>query len=453
MKQPEQTHLSLFALTWPLFIELFLHILMGNADTLMLSLYSDNSVAAVGVSNQILSLVIVMFGFVATGTAILVAQNLGSSNHLAATQVSVISLATNLVFGVSLSLFVFFMSDTLLTWMDMPAELMAEGDIYLQMVGGLAFTQAIILTAGAILRSYGFTRDAMYATIGMNILNIIGNYILIFGAFGLPELGVKGVAISTNISRIVGLVVIMVLLLKRVPHKLEFTKVFKMPAKHLKNLLAIGIPSAGEQLSYNASQMVITIFVTAMGTQALTTKVYTQNLMMFMYLFAIAIAQGTQILIGHQIGGGKFAEAYTRCLKSLRIAIIISFSCALTFSIFSEPILSIFTSDSAILSVGMMLIWLTVVLEPGRAFNIVIINSLRAAGDVRFPVIVGIMSMWGVAVGLSYLLGIHFGWGLFGVWVAFIVDEWLRGILMLRRWKSKVWIEKSFVAQETEQAA
>lgn len=448
MTAKKHQNLSLFALTWPLFIEFFLHMLMGNADTLMLSLYSDNSVAAVGVSNQILSLIIVMFGFIATGTAILVAQNLGAKNPIAASEVSVISLATNLAFGLILSVIVFLSSKNLLNMMDLPNELMDEADSYLSIVGGFSFIQALIMTAGAIIRSYGFTRDAMYVTLGMNILNIVGNYLFIFGPMGIPVLGVEGVAISTSVSRFLGLIAIIILLIKRVPHKLEFFKVFKMPYIHLKNLLAIGIPSAGEQLSYNGSQMVITYFITMLGTEALTTKVYASNLMMFIYLFAIALSQGTQILVGHYMGARKFEEAYKRCLKSLRLAILLSFLCALVFAIFSKQLLSIFTDNNEILIAGSILIWLTIILEPGRAFNLVIINSLRATGDVKFPVIIGILSMWGVSVTLSYFLGIYLGWGLVGIWIAFTADEWLRGLLVLRRWKSKAWMNKSFVVSK-----
>ena len=303
------------------------------------------------------------------------------------------------------------------------------------------------------MRSYGFTREAMYVTIGMNVLNICGNYVLIFGAFGLPALGVQGVAISTTVSRVIGLLVIFYLLIKRIPHKLPFTEIFSLPIMHLKNLLAIGIPAAGEQLSYNASQMAITYFVTMLGTEALTTKVYAQNLMMFIYLFALAIAQGTQILIGHKMGAGRLEAAYNRGLKSLRLSILISFLCALMFTIFSKQLLSIFTTNENIIALGSLLILITILLEPGRAFNIVIINSLRAAGDVKFPVIVGIIVMWGVAVSLSYILGIHFGLGLVGVWIAFTLDEWIRGLLMLKRWKSRKWMNKSFVKQEEQQLA
>ncbi|MEK5443797.1 MATE family efflux transporter [Fredinandcohnia sp. FSL W7-1320] len=437
--------LTLFALTWPIFIELLLHMLMGNADTLMLSMYSDNSVAAVGVANQILSLIIVMFGFIATGTAVLVAQHFGANNQKSAPEVSVVSIIANLVFGLILSFIVFIWSKKLLLLMDLPVELLDEADSYLSIVGIFSFLQALIMTIGAVIRSYGFTRDTMYVTIGMNILNVIGNYIFIFGPFGLPVLGVEGVAISTSVSRLIGLFVITFLLIKRVDHGLPFKEVFTLPKQHIQNLLKIGIPSAGEQLSYNSSQMFITYFITIMGTQALTTKVYAQNLMMFIFLFSIAISQGTQILVGQMIGARQINDAYQRALKSLKLAILISAAMAIVFSIFKEPLLSIFTNNQDIIKTGGILILLTIILEPGRAFNLVLINALRAAGDVKLPVYMGILSMWGICVPIAYVLGVHFELGLIGVWISFIVDEWLRGIIMLWRWRSRAWERKSFV--------
>jgi putative MATE family efflux protein len=439
--------LSLFAITWPLFIEILLYMLMGNADTLMLSQYSDNSVAAVGVSNQILSMVIVMFGFIATGTAILVAQNLGAKRDDQAREVSVVSIGANLVFGLILSAGVFIFSEQLLGVMDLPPELLDEANAYLKIVGGFSFIQSLIMTVGSIVRSYGFTRDIMYVTIGMNVLNVIGNYLFIFGPFGIPVLGVEGVAISTSVSRILGLLAAIYIMMKRIPGSLPMSMVFRFPKKHLKNLLNIGIPSAGEHLSYNGSQMLITYFIATLGTQALTAKVYTQNVMMFVFLFSIAISQGTQIIIGHMVGAKEIDNAYKRALKSLKLAIIISISTAAIVSFFAKDLLGIFTDNMSIIELGSTLILLTIILEPGRSFNLVLISSLRAAGDVKFPVYMGILSMWGVSVTLSYFLGIYLGLGLVGIWIAFIADEWLRGLLMLWRWRSKVWVKKSFVAE------
>ncbi|MBU9711457.1 MATE family efflux transporter [Evansella tamaricis] len=452
--QKNAAKFTLYALTWPIFIEILLHMLMGNADTLMLSQYDDNAVAAVGVANQIMSIIIVMFGFVATGTTILIAQYLGAKQRKKASHIAVVSIIANCAFGLILSAILFIFGEQILLLMNLPEELLSPSLIYLQLVGGFSFVQSLIMTFGAIVKSHGFTKDAMYVTIGMNIVNVFGNYIFIFGAFGLPVLGVTGVAISTAVSRILGLIVLFIYMYKRLNGELPWSYLTKkFPKEELQQLLKIGVPSAGEQLSYNASQMVVTVFIATMGTAALTTRVYVFNIIMFAMLFSIAIGQGTQILISYLIGKGKVKEAYHRCLKSLWIAMAVSTFGTLVFALFRETLLGIFTDNPEIIKLGGILIIMSIILEPGRAFNLVVINSLRAAGDVKFPVYIGIISMWGVCVTVSYGAGIMLGLGLVGIWLALILDEWIRGVLMLFRWKSRRWESMAFVNKKSASAS
>ncbi|WP_342501290.1 MATE family efflux transporter [Bacillus sp. FSL W7-1582] len=442
----EKSHPSLFALTWPIFIEISLYMLMGSADTLMLSQYSDNSVAAVGVSNQLLNLLIVMFSFITTGTTIVIAQLLGAGRNQEATLVAYVSLGTNFLISFVISLLMFVLAVPILHMMGLSSELMPDATVFLQIVGLLSFIQALIMTYSAILKSYGFTRDTMYVTIGMNLLNVAGNYLVIFGPFGFPVLGVMGVALSTSFARLIGLTAMILIVRHRIGLRFSFKRMFYIQRTHLKKLLKIGIPSAGEQLSYNGSQMIITLFITFMGTQALAAKVYTQNLMMFIMLFGAAISQGTQILIGRLIGAKEFDAAYRRCMKSLYWAIAISLLSSTALSLSSTHLLTFFTSNSEIIQIASVLLILTIILEPGRSFNMVIINSLRAAGDAKFPVYMAMISMWGIGLPIAYLLGIQLEMGLIGVWISFIVDEWVRGIFMYRRWRSRVWTEYRFTS-------
>lgn len=440
----EKTHPSLFALTWPIFIEISLYMLMGSADTLMLSQYSDNSVAAVGVSNQLLNLLIVMFSFITTGTTIVIAQLLGADRKQEATQVAYVSLGTNFLISFVISLLMFVLAVPILHMMGLSSELMPDAAVFLQIVGLLSFIQALIMTYSAILKSYGYTRDTMYVTIGMNLLNVAGNYLVIFGPFGFPVLGVMGVAFSTSLARLIGLMAMILIVRRRIGLRFSLKSMFHIQRTHLKKLLKIGIPSAGEQLSYNGSQMIITLFITFMGTQALAAKVYTQNLMMFIMLFGAAISQGTQILIGRHIGAKEFDAAYRRCMKSLYWAIGIALLSSTALSLSSTHLLTFFTSNHEIIQIAATLLLLTIILEPGRSFNMVIINSLRAAGDAKFPVYMAMISMWGIGLPIAYLLGIQLEMGLIGVWISFIVDEWVRGIFMYRRWRSRVWTEYRF---------
>jgi len=440
--------LTLFALTWPIFIEILLHMLMGNADTLMLSQYSDESVAAVGVANQILFIVIVILSFVVTGTTILISQFLGAKKEQEAANVATLSVGLNALVGIVLSLIFVFFSSYFLRAMNLPEELMEEGLVYIRLVGGFTILQSLIFTFTAILKSYGFTRDVMYITMGMNAINVIGNYLFIFGPFGLPILGVEGVAISTVASRFLGLLVVIYYFYRKLSIKLSLANMFAFKKNNGHEIIKIGIPSAGEHLSYNTSQICITFFIAMLGTQVITTKIYTQNIMMLIFLFALALSQGTQILIGRKIGAQQIEEAYQLGIKTLKMALLISLSLASIFYLISEPLFSIFTSNTDIIQQGTLLLLLTIILEPGRTFNLVIGSALRATGDTRFPAIIGIASMWGLSVPLAYFFGIYLGYGLPGIWVAFILDEWIRGIIMLLRWRSRVWVKMSFIKNE-----
>lgn len=449
MSDIKKRKLNLVSLTWPIFVEILLFMLLGSVDTLMLGKYSDNAVAAVGVSNQLIGMMNILFGVLSTGTAILVAQNLGANNRDMASKVTVVSLMLNFFVGLILSGAMYFGSEPLLRLMNIRIDLIGYGKDYLGIVGGFLFLQSVLMTITAVVRNHGYTKISMYVTLGMNILHVILDYAFIFGPFGIPVLGVKGVAISTNICKLLGLAVMLYILLTRVEKKLTLSHIRPFPKDVLKDLLKIGIPTAGEQLSYNLSQIVVTFFINMLSNEALTTRAYVQNIIMFSYLFAVAIGQGTEILVGHLVGEGRKERAYKACLKSLKIAMIVSVSMAAIFAIFRTQLFSIFTENKSIIYTGGIILIIDVLLEPGRAFNLVVINSLRAAGDVRFPVYMGILSMWGVSVVLSYILGIHFGIGIIGMWIAFTCDEWLRGLLMLWRWRSKKWESMSFIKVKT----
>jgi len=441
---------SLYSITWPIFVEVFLFMLMGNIDTMMLSRVSDEAVAAVGVTNQIISIAIVMFGFVSAGASIIVAQNLGAKRYLDAQKIGAVAIGFNLLFGIFLSLIMSLLSNFFLNLMNVPPELLSYSKNYMLIVGGFLFVQAALSSAGAVLRSNGFTRDAMYVSLFMNIMNIIGNSLFIFGLFGFPKLGVTGVAISTSFSRIIGFVLIMLILSKRINHWYTIKEYFNFKKAYIRGILSVGLPAAGEHLAYNTSQILNTYFITMMGTMALTTKVYAQNLSSFIFLFSVSVAQGTQIIVGHLIGAKKNEDAYHIALRSLKISFVVSLSIAVLFAILSKYLFQIFTIDKAIIQLGSYLLMINIILEAGRTFNLVLISSLRAAGDVNFPVIMGIISMFGVSVTLTYILGIHYGLGIVGAWIGFALDEWFRGIFMFFRWKSRIWEKKVLVKQTVE---
>ena len=360
-------------------------------------------------------------------------------------QVVGVSLLVNLVVGGTISLFLYSMNTTILGWMGLGPELMADGAEYMRIVGSFAFFQAISLTLSASLRSANKAIYPMLVTVVVNIVNIIGNYSLIFGKFGFPELGVEGAAISTAFSRGVAMVILFIILFRKHIHRFPLVYFRPFPWIELKNLMKVGLPSAGEQLSYSSSQVVITFFINMLGVEALATRTYCVNIIMFVYLFSISMAQGGAICIGHLIGEKKPHAAFLLGKYVMKKSVMITFilSCILAAS--GRTILGWLTTNPEIIRMGVIVLVIDTVLEIGRPINIFATNALRAAGDVNYPFYVGLVVMWTVAVGGGYLFGIHWGWGLCGMWVAFLLDENIRGIIFVRRWYSMKWIHKSFV--------
>jgi putative MATE family efflux protein len=443
--QQENIRRRLFKLAAPIFIETLLIMMLGAVDVIMLSRHSDNSVAAVGVVNQIVMLTFLVFEVINLGTSVLCSQYLGAKMHKNVVQVVGVSLLMNLVVGVSVSLFLFGMNETILQWMGLTPELMKDGTDYMRIVGAFAFFQAISLTLSASLRSANKAIYPMMVTVVVNILNIIGNYTLIFGEFGFPEMGVEGAAISTAFSRGVSMVILFIILFRKHIRKFPLAYFRPFPFKELKNLLKVGLPSAGEQLSYSSSQVVITYFINVLGTEALAARTYSVNIIMFSFLFCIAIAQGGAICIGHLIGEKRPHAAFLLGKYVMKKSVLITVCLSLITALMGPFIFGWLTTNEQIIRMGVTILAIDVILEIGRPINIFATNALRAAGDVNYPFYLGLVVMWSVAVGCGYLFGIHWGWGLAGMWVAFLLDENIRGIVFVRRWYGMKWVKKSFV--------
>ena len=445
IQEPRSVRKNLARLAVPIFIETLLIMMLGAVDTVMLSQYSDNGVAAVGVVNQLIMFAFLIFEVINIGTSVLCSQYLGAKMRENMVQVVGVSLLLNLVFGLFVSTVLYYGAAFLLTMMGLRSELMEYGVNYMEIVGAFAFFQAVSLTISASLRSANKAVYPMMVTVVVNILNIIGNYSLIFGKFGMPALGVEGAAISTAFARGISMVILFVILFRKHIPKFPLSYFRPFPFAELKKLLKIGIPSAGENMSYSFSQVILTYFINMVGDEELTTRTYVVNIVMFVYLFAIAMAQGGAICIGHLVGEKKIRAAYLLGKYVMRISVLVSLVLSCIWALMGNSLLGWLTDNPEIIRMGTIVLFIDVVLEVGRAINIYATNALRATGDVNYPFYVGLVVQWSVAVGCGYLFGIHWGWGLAGMWCAFVLDENLRGIIFVRRWNSLKWAKKGFV--------
>ncbi|TQF17262.1 MATE family efflux transporter [Myxococcus llanfairpwllgwyngyllgogerychwyrndrobwllllantysiliogogogochensis] len=439
------TRMGLFRLTWPIFLELLLFMMMGTADTLMLSGVSDDAVSAVGVVNQYLFICILIMEVVSNGASVVVSQYLGARRSEEAARISAVAITLNLLLGVTVSAGLLLFGDALLLRMNLHGIVLEHARTYMGIAGGFIFLQALINVCSSLIRTYGFTRESMFIALGMNALHVGGNALLIFGLLGVPRLEVAGAALSTVGSRAVALVVFAWLLYRVMDVKMRARDYVTFSRDTLRKILRVGIPSAVEQGTYQSCQAVFLYYVTFLGPTALASRQYANAISQYIFLFSLAVGMGTAIIVGRLVGAGQVDEAYRRVLQSLKWAVAITFVVDVAAILVRAPLVGLFTHDGDIVRLTSQVIVMGLLLETGRSFNLVLVNALRSAGDAPFTVYMGFLSMVCMSLPLGYVLVFKLNLGLAGVWLAVAADEWLRGISMWIRWKSRAWEQKSLV--------
>lgn len=440
----EQNRRELFRLTWPIFCESALFSLIGSMDVVMLSRYSDNAVGAVGIANQILFFFRVVTNIITAGTGILCAQYIGAGKGMDKKQPLVLgALLVNTLIGLLFSLGILLGVDGILKLMQVSPELYVHGKQYMSIVGGTLFVQTISMTFTALIRSHGKTKATMRFSLVMNLSNLALNYVLIYGKFGLPALGAAGAAIATALSKGISCVLAGCYLFGKVLPGMSFVPDWKAMGQTIRQILAYGSPAAGEQISYTLSNLVVMAMVTSLGTVSVNTYSYINTVMRYVYLFSSALGQGTAIVIGWEVGRQRLSEAKSLCLFSVRCSFLFSMGAISLLCLLRTQVMGLFTSDPRIIAMGGAVIVTDFLLEFGRSRNLVLVSALRAAGDVHFPLYIGLFSMWFFSVGFSWLLGIRMGLGLVGVWIAIGLDECFRALGMQLRWAKDTWISRA----------
>ena len=430
--------MSIVALTWPLFIEIMLRTALNTSDVFMLSSYSDQAVSAVGVIAQIAFFLIIICTMVSSGTGILIAQYNGSQRHTESAQVAVASIFMALIVGLFLSGFSVFGAYYLLPYYGLEPQVLHYAQEYLVISGSMTINVSMGIVLTTILRSHGYSRSPMVINLIAGVVNIIGNYIALYQPFGLPIYGVQGVAIATVISQILS-TILLYYKLRHTDIDLPFAQWRTIPRAIYQRIVRIGSMNAGEVLAYNLAQLTIIYFVVQMGTASLAAYTYAQNIARVSFAFALAVGQGSQIQAGYFIGRGWIDAILSKVQKYFVVAFIVTNIVTIGTYLLKDSIIPLFTEQPEIAALTAGLIAGSILLEAGRVFNLIFIAALKAAGDIQFPVKMGIFSMWGIGVVFSYLLGVHFGYGVLGAWIAIAMDEWFRGLVMAKRWRSKIW--------------
>ncbi|MBQ9767484.1 MAG: MATE family efflux transporter [Lachnospiraceae bacterium] len=454
MKQRKQMEInektSMFLLAGPIFVELLLNILLSNVDTVMLSNYSQNAVGAVGNANQMMFMFIILFNVIAGATGVVVAQYLGAKKTENMNQIYSLAVVFNLVLGILMSLAAYLLSGSLMRLLKVDVSQVGDAVTYMKIVGGFIFLQAGYNVMVQILRCHGYTRVGMYISLAVNVVNIIGNWLFLYGPLDFLNLGVAGVAISTVAARALALIVSLIIFYRLKIGKISLRALNPFPTQILVRMLKIGIPSAGENMAYSFYQLILLSFINPMGASAANAKVFSNTLMSFSVVFSNALAQATQIVTGHLVGAGREDAADKRVMKTLYTSLPVAIGIAALNCLICPITLRIFNCDAETLVLVRQVLLVGIVMEIGRTINLVVIGSMKAAGDVLFPVLVGLVCMWGIGIAVGYSCGVLFSLGVAGVFMGTAADECVRGAFALIRWRRGSWKGKAIVKTAKE---
>ena len=433
------TKMNIRTIVWPIFLESVVRMSLMTVDVLMLARYSDDAVAAVGLTGHFIFFLMLTYMIVSSGTAILVGQSLGGRQLRLAQQYAQAGFLLAILMSMLVSILFLFGVKYFIGFYDLEPQVETYAVQYATVVGTLSIGMSLSILLSTVLRAHGFSKSPMYIQMAAGVVNMAGNYVALFPPFGLPQTGVVGVAVATVSSQFVASMASLVLI-KR--HHIDFSvrQSLRSELVHLKAILKLGLPNAGEGISYNFAQITIMFFVAQLGTAALAATAIAQTLSRFMFVFSMSVGNGTQILSSYFVGQNRQSELKNRVHKYWVTGVTVSFSVACIMVLARTPLGAFFSTDPDTKALIAMLLIVSMLLEPGRAINLIVIQALKGAGDVVFPVKMGILSMWGVGVLFAYLFGIHLAWGVAGIWIGVAMDEWTRGIIMIIRWQKEKWV-------------
>ncbi|MEC0142330.1 MATE family efflux transporter [Paenibacillus alginolyticus] len=439
----EKNKFTLWLLAWPIFVELLLQLLLGAVDTLMVSRVSDDAVAVVGLSNQLFQAMMILFMTVASGAGILIAQKIGAKQNESARTVAIMAVTVSAVIGSVLSVILYMEARPLAKLFHLEERLLPLAETYISIVGSGMVLTALTAALSTVIRNTGNTKGPMITAIGMNVIHIVFNYGFIYGQLGFPQLGLTGVAISTLVSRLLATCLLLFMFVSAFERRMEWRDLIVFNRKLFGDILKIGWPLGVNMSSWVLTQLTIYTFLATMGAKELAARTYMNTLESICFMLGYSIALAVQIQIAHLYGAGKIKEAYKSGYRGTWIGLgLVGFNSIILFLIF-KSFLGFFTSDADIIKLGLSCLVLTLILQPGRMLNMGFGNALSAVGDTRYNMVISLFSMWGVAAGLSYALGLHMGWGLAGIYVAMICDEYLRGILVVIRWRQQKYLRRA----------
>lgn len=436
---------TVLLLALPVVARMFLQMLVGIVDLAMVGRISPAAISAVGMGNQVFILSTSLLNAFTVGTTALVARMTGGRNESQAKVYARQSLVVTFIAGVVLGAIVFFSAKHIMELLMIAAEdpdpaIIRLGTIYLRIVGAAEPLTFMMMTSYAIMQGVGNMKAPLYIMAFANILNVVFDYLLIYGIGFFPEMGVAGAALATAGSQSVASILSLLLLFsKSSPLRLRLKDSFRLQKQRIREIMDIGLPSAGEQLVRSSGQFVFSMLVAGLGSIAIAANQIISKAVSMSFMPGMGFGHAATTLIGQNLGAGQPDRAKSCGYMASKLAAVLMSLVGMMFFFFSRPLAGLFTEDVAVRQAAAECLQMMAFSQPFLAYVMVLAGALRGAGDTKYVMIVTLIGTWGSRVIIGWFLGVFCGIGLKGVWLAMILDNLIRAAMMITRYHKGKW--------------
>lgn len=431
---------NIITFAWPCVAELFLVSLIAMVSLIMVGHLGPYAITAVGITNQPVFISIAVFQAFNIGATALVARFIGAKDYNNAKLVVIQALIVSVISAFILSSIGFIFSRGIVVSMGAQEDTVDYATLYMQYMSiGIIF-QAIPSAVSSLLRGAGDTKSPMRFNIASNLINVVLGYLLIYGFWVIPGMGVKGAAIASTISKAAACVMsIHIIYTSKLPIAISLKDKFQLDFSMLKRIMNIGYAAAGEQFVLRVGMLFFVKMIADLGTIAFASHQIGISVISLSFNFGQALGMAATSMMGRSLGAKKpdLAETYGKEIR--RMGMAVSACLLIIFFFLGKPIAMLYTSDIAVITNVAMILKVVALNMPLQTSQLIISGGLRGAGDTRWPFIATMAGVLGVRLIFGFIFIKILLWGVLGAWLAMTIDQFVRSAVIFFRFKTGKW--------------
>lgn len=449
----QEINRSIWRIAWPAVLEMAMYMLMGIADVAFVGRLGGAELAGISVGAEIFFAVLLTLNALGAGGSILVAHNTGAGQSREVNRLAAQILSFAFLAGIILSFLGWFLSPVIIKLFAVEPKVASIAVGYMRIAFAFSPLMLCVTMGNGVFRGNGQTRVPMTIAFVANIVHILACYALVFGRLGLPELGAVGTAVALATAHTIAFVLSLYAFASgRWGVKLRFSDLLHISPGAIRRVLSLGTPAAAEEFFRSSSQVVSSILLVHLGTQAFAAHQIAIIVESISYMPGFGFAIAATALVGQLLGADHPSEARKVALKAFRFAILVMGGFAVLFFFLPSWITGLFTDKPDLIKLSALAIQIAAFEQLTIAAEMVFAGALRGAGDTRTPMLVATIGIWGFRLPVLWFLIMRMHVGLTGVWTLFVIDWALRSLIMyifFRRfdWKRSHSLKTSFAEE------